>query len=407
MPPTPLRRILSSTITLAAVACALLSTSSTSAAESQPGPWDMEELSKAPAATWGEKQGLVQEVYFEGEPLKGKPTRVFAYVGRPAEGEGPFPGMVLVHGGGGRAFAEWARLWAERGYVAIAMDLAGCGPDGERLPDGGPGQGHDQKFAEFTDETFDKMWTYHAVAAAIRAHSLLRSLPEVDRERTGLTGISWGGYLTCIIAGVDRRFKVAVPVYGCGFLDHNSCWVPIFEKMEPEQRRRWVRYFDPSQYLPHVQCPILFVNGTNDFAYPLDSYQKSYRAVPGRADVRIEVRMPHGHKAGWAPQEIGLYVDSILRDGAPLPHLGELKIEGNVVSASFDATAPVVAGHLHFTTDTGNFKQRKWQSVEATIGDNQVRATLPEDRPLMYYLSVTDQRGAMTSTEHAELPEAK
>ena len=27
--------------------------------------------------------------------------------------------------------------------------------------------------------------------------------------------------------------------------------------------------------------PILFVNGTNDFAYPLDSYQKSYRAVPG------------------------------------------------------------------------------------------------------------------------------
>jgi dienelactone hydrolase len=38
-----------------------------------------------------------------------------------------FPGIVLVHGGGGAAFAKWAELWAKRGYAGIAMDLAGCG----------------------------------------------------------------------------------------------------------------------------------------------------------------------------------------------------------------------------------------------------------------------------------------
>ena len=43
--------------------------------------------------------------------------------------------MVLVHGGGGQAFAEWATLWAKRGYVAISMDLRGRGPDGNRHPD--------------------------------------------------------------------------------------------------------------------------------------------------------------------------------------------------------------------------------------------------------------------------------
>src|SRR5439155_22684356 len=114
------------------------------------------------------------------------------------------------------------------------------------------------------------MWTYHAVAAVMRGHSLLRSLPNVDPERVGVTGISWGGYLTCIVAGVDNRFKAAVPVYGCGFLHENSVWLDRFAKMTPEQRKRWTTLWDPSVYLPAVTMPILFVNGTNDFAYPLD-----------------------------------------------------------------------------------------------------------------------------------------
>ena len=97
-----------------------------------------------------------------------------------------------------------------------------------------------------------------------------------------MTGISWGGYLTCIVAGVDNRFKAAVPVYGCGFLHENSAWLDRLAKMTPDQRDRWIELWDPSRYLPAVSMPILFVNGTNDFAYPLDSYMKSFDAVPGR-----------------------------------------------------------------------------------------------------------------------------
>ena len=89
--------------------------------------WDMAKLGQSPAVEWGAKNGLVREAYFAGEPFEGRPTKVFAYVGRP-EGEGPFPGVVLVHGGGGRAFEKWAEHWAKRGYVSIAMDTAGNGP---------------------------------------------------------------------------------------------------------------------------------------------------------------------------------------------------------------------------------------------------------------------------------------
>ena len=56
------------------------------------------------------------------------------------------PVVVLVHGGGGTAFKEWAKLWAKRGYAAIAMDLAGCGPQRKRLAKGGPGQSDEEKF---------------------------------------------------------------------------------------------------------------------------------------------------------------------------------------------------------------------------------------------------------------------
>jgi dienelactone hydrolase len=368
------------------------------------GPWDMAALEKVPPATWGAKSGLVQEVYYQGEPLHGKPTRVFAYYARPESGEGPFPGMVLVHGGGGTAFPEWATLWARRGYCAIAMDLAGCGPGRKRLPDGGPGQGDDEKFGDFTDAEVKRMWTYHAVADVVRAHSLLSSRKEVDAERIGITGISWGGYLTCIVTGIDDRLKVSVPVYGCGFLHQNSVWLPRFAKMTPEQRDRWVRCFDPSQYLAGVRCPILFIDGTNDFAYPLDSLQKSYRLVPGRVDLRTQVRMPHGHPQGWAPKEIGLFVDSVLKGGDPLPRLGPMKTEGARVSARFSAKVPVVKGHLRYTSDTGKWQQRRWQTVAAQVAGGTVSARLPDARPLVYYLSVTDRRDAMTSTAHAELP---
>ena len=364
------------------------------------GPWNLEALRRSPQVTTVRQDETLTSLYYEGEPYHGKPTRVFAYLARPRQAEGKLPALVLVHGGGGKAFREWAELWARRGYAALAMDLAGHGPDGQRLPDGGPDQDDQTKFADVPAEA---AWTYHAVAAVIRGTSLLAGLPDVDAQRLGVTGISWGGYLTCIVAGLDDRLRVAVPVYGCGFLGDNSYWRPVLQKMPEEQRRRWLADFDPSRYLGQARLPVLFVNGTNDFAYPLDSYQKSYRLVRDRA-LCVTVNMPHGHRHGWAPAAIGVFVDQYLRGGKPLARVGPVKRDGGRVEVSFRAEVPVTRAALHVTTDTGPWKERKWQTRPAEVTETAVRAELPDDRPLVYFLTLTDGRDANVSTEHEVLP---
>lgn len=363
------------------------------------GPWDLAALRRVPQATWGQTNGLVQEVFYTGEPFHGKPTRVFAYYGQP-EGKGPFPAVLLVHGGGGKAFADWADHWAKRGYVALAMDLAGHGPAG-RLEDGGPDQNDETKFRDFTDNDVHEMWTYHAVAAVIRGHALLASKKEVDSRRIAVTGISWGGYLTCIIAGLDDQLKAAVPVYGCEFLHENSVWLSYFSKMSETERTRWVENFDPSRYLRRAKCPILFVDGTCDFAYPLDSLKKSYELVKTTMTLSVKINRPHGHI--WSFPEVDTFIDSCLKDGRFLPKVSAMTTANGRVSTRVSSQVPVDKAELDYTTDTGPWQNRKWKTAPADVKGNTVTATLPAERPLVYYLYVTDQRGLSVSTPHAEL----
>jgi lysophospholipase L1-like esterase/dienelactone hydrolase len=363
--------------------------------------WDMENLGKTPAHEWGKKEGDIREVYFTGEPYKGHPTRVFAYVGIP-EGKGPFPGVVLVHGGGGQAFDKWVAHWNANGYAAIAMDTAGNGPGKERLADGGPDQSHDYKFPAFSECTIKDVWTYHAVADVVLAHSLLLSLPEVDKDRTALTGISWGGYLTCLVSGIDQRFKASVPVYGCGFLDDNSVWLKNFAAYDEASRRLWVRNFDPGQHIHRVTFPMLFLNGTNDFAYPLDSHRKTVEQVkPGLATVSIHHRLKHGHI--WTFTEVDRFIGSVLAGGEKLVRLGNLKVRDGKAIASLEGFESAASVKLWYTGDTGAWQQRNWQASDGELSGGSALATIPDVRPITFYLEVTDKGGLKTTTTFAEL----
>jgi dienelactone hydrolase len=371
-----------------------------------PLPWDLQALSAPPkwSALERPKSTGVKAIFYTGLPFQGKPTRVFAWLGLPQLNPGEkAPGMVLIHGGGGTAFEEWVRLWVDRGYAAIAMDTCGQIPVGNYSQwvhdaQGGPAGwgGFDQ-----VDWPREDQWSYHAVADAILAHSLLRSLPEVDPARTGVTGISWGGYLTCLVAGVDPRFKLAVPVYGCGFYR-----ATVFEgqlgKLNAGQTQRWMAWWDPSVYLAAARLPMLWVTGSNDFAYPLDALQLSYREAGGPRALCIRLRMPHGHGgAGENPGEIRVFADSILKGGAPLARITGQGFAGASVWATFAAPVRIARAELNYTLDTGRWQDRKWDAIPATLADGRVTAELP-DKTRVYYLNLFDERGCVVSTEHVE-----
>ncbi len=390
------------------------------------GPWDLDVLKKnVPTMKWVRQDQPIHSLTYAGEKYQGHDTEVFAFYASPItlgasyKPGTKFPGVVLIHGGGGTAFADWVHLWAKRGYAAIAMDLSGSRPPDPvfdpktdapvghqsdsklrtRLPNGGPFHGHPEKFdCVLTPDTSDD-WPFHAAASVMRAHSLLRSFAEVDAEHTAVTGISWGGYTTCLVASLDDRFKAAVPVYGCGFLhEGESVQKPSIDKLDPEHRALWVKEYDPGSLLPRCRVPILFVNGTNDVHYVLDSYMKSYNVVPGEKHLRIQVKMPHGHPPGWAPQEIGLFIDSKCRDGKPLPNPGSPGIKGDQIEVACESVTALKKARLNYTTDTGLRSKREWKSIPATINGNTITAPKPPAEANTWYLSVTDDREAMVST---------
>lgn len=371
-------------------------------------PWRMGELRKTPQswAAQTEEAG-VKAVWIAGPLYQGKPTRAFAYYGVPA-GSAKVPGMVLLHGGGGTAFAEWVRMWNARGFAAIAVDTVGTLPEKaleSKLWDpkrarhefSGPAG-----WGDFTnvDSAVTDQWTYHAVAVSLAAHSFLRAQPGVDAGRIGLTGISWGGYLTSIVTSVDSRFRFGVPIYGCGYLGEDSAWLKDFEKLGPERAAKWLKLWDPSAYLARAKRPLFWINGTNDFAYVMRSWQKSYRMPRGERLLSLQVRMKHSHPDGARPEEVFAFANERLMGG---PRLVQISKQGPGWADYSRGSRPVKA-ELCFSRDTGRWQDRKWETVPASIDEKARRVSgVVPDGASVYYLNLVDTAGLIVSTEHVEL----
>lgn len=249
----------------------------------------------------------------------------------------------------------------------------------------------------------EEQWPYHAVRAAAAAHTLLRSMPGVDPERTGVTGISWGGVLTCLAAGTDDRYGFAIPVYGCGFFNTPESGLGYDNpRLTPELRRRWFELWDPAHRLGNIACPTLFFSGSNDFAFPFDALRKSYRAVPA-AGRRLSVRLtyPHNHTECWSEETVFDFAAASL-EGRALPSLARPEIAGETVRCGFDAAgAGGVSGVLNFTRASGMWPDRAWSSVPARIEGGAFTAPLPRGAKAVFFNLLTAD-GRCYSSEFIE-----
>jgi hypothetical protein len=108
--------------------------------------------------------------------------------------------------------------------------------------------------------------------------------------------------------------------------------------------------------------------------------------------------MPHGHQAGWAPQEIALFANQHLRGGAALPRLASVQIEGNTLTLQASNHVEIKSSSLHTTVEDGPINKRKWTTSPLNISNGRVSGSLPEPASNAWFITVTDTRGAIVST---------
>ena len=344
--------------------------------------WEVAALSKTPdvhPATQRPVRGM-RSLFYEGADYKGKPTWVFAYYAAPA-GEPPkggWPAAVCAHGGGGTAFSGWVKFWNDRGYAAISMDLEGHLPGSHFFQVEGNyplGQSHvnagPSRIGWFGDIDLPdtEQWFYHAVADVIRANSLLRSFPEINPEKIGLTGISWGGTIVSAVAGVDQRFAFVVPVYGGGFIHKHD--------MTPDQYQEYLTKWDPQAHLPYARMPMLWVSSYSEPVFPINLFSDSAAAAGGPSRLCVRVWLIHGHGFGWEESwEIYNFANSIVKDGPALVTLGRPEINAQNGRVSVTYEGKVASAKVYFTTSNANWKDRKWGEIPCRIDADELVATI-------------------------------
>lgn len=267
--------------------------------------WDTDTLfSRLPAVRYRKEIKLgagVDSFVFQSAPYAEKAeTWVFAAIGtptspKPVEG---YPAVVLVHGGGGQVFGEWLEHWTKRGFVAIAIDLFANQLNESLEKIANPDGGHPEKDGSNYDSVDEpeQSWVYHSVYNVIMAHNLLRARSDVDSRRIAVTGISWGGYVTSIVAGVDNRFAAFAPMYGCGFVYDDGFWTNGYGDFGgADNLQKWIDLYDPSSYLPYATKPTLFISGIDDAFFSVVNRMKSAALIKGKAFYSQRADLPHGH----------------------------------------------------------------------------------------------------------------
>jgi dipeptidyl aminopeptidase/acylaminoacyl peptidase len=203
-----------------------------------------------------------------------------------------YPMIVKVHGGPGAAVQS---EWPEPSDFAIA--LAGAGyfvlqPN----PRGSFGQGEDFTRANVKDFGYGD---FHDILAGV--DEALHIAP-IDANRLGLTGWSYGGYMTMWGVTQTNRFKAAMA--GAGLANFQSYYgenqidqwmVPFFGKSVYDDPEVYAKS-SPITFIKKVKTPTLIIVGDSDGECPTpQSYEFWHALKTLGAETQLVVYEHEGH----------------------------------------------------------------------------------------------------------------
>jgi dipeptidyl aminopeptidase/acylaminoacyl peptidase len=177
--------------------------------------------------------------------------------------DGSHPGIVLPHGGPTSqsldGFSRTAAALASRGYMVIQPNFRGS-----------TGYGRAFQRANFKDLGGGDL------KDTLAAKRFMVATGYVDRRRVGITGGSYGGFLTLMAVGrMPDEFAAAVQSYG--IINWRTMYRDQDERLKayqrsligtPEAEPAVYDAASPLTYLPAAKAPLLSLQGENDVRVP-------------------------------------------------------------------------------------------------------------------------------------------
>ncbi|HEV8356262.1 MAG TPA: S9 family peptidase [Gemmatimonadales bacterium] len=184
-----------------------------------------------------------------------------------------YPMVLSVHGGpAGMYGVDWFHefhVYSGRGWAVFFTN-----------PRGSTGYGH-----EFERGIAGEWGGKDYVDVMNGVDAVLAANPWIDKERLGVTGGSYGGFMTNWIVGHTGRFKAAVTLRSVANLvsdegtrdgAYGHCTDfggDLFQKFD----EYWDR--SPLKYARNVTTPILILHSDNDYRVPLEQGEQWFRAL--------------------------------------------------------------------------------------------------------------------------------
>jgi dipeptidyl aminopeptidase/acylaminoacyl peptidase len=247
-------------------------------------------VGRAERVTWNAPDGL----------------EIDGYLLAPA-GDGPHPLIVQVHGGPVWSYAEWfprpSLAWlVSRGYAILMPNPRGSTGRGRTFLEGVIG---DMGGADAHDDL--------AGVDALVERGI------ADPERIGVTGGSYGGFMSCWLPVVDQRFKAAVAIspvtdyFSQHWNSNIGAWDAWFLGGQPEDGAPQYRERSPVFFADRVTTPTLLTAGTEDRCTPPGQAVEFYRALRANG-VPAEVSIYPGE--GHGVRKFPAYLDLVTRTTA-------------------------------------------------------------------------------------------
>jgi len=238
------------------------------------------------------KDGVyVHKLKFLSRVSAGKNVIIYGILCKPV-GDGPYPGLLNVHGGGGYADQMFSQVfdWAKRGYVAFCQDQPGICSFAD-MRSSGPFTSRDN-FTVDPDATYSRL--FDGVVAGLNGLRFIRSQPETDVNNVGVTGGSWGGYMTTMMSGLGQdRFKASFSVYGCGYYDVGSTWADEIESLDADDRIKWLDALDAGRKASQIQSNFFLTSPTNDWYFWPSGMMATFNDITSPKNFAIAANAMH------------------------------------------------------------------------------------------------------------------